>query len=212
MWSVFVPIYCLRHLIVLSPLSNILLKLIFIPVIIISTSSCTLLLLNGNLGLGFYEAKSATFKCKLPGGALSTTFDVMDRVNELGETVTFTLDIGLLWRIDHLRMGKHMLAIVDTSVDRRQQLDQAKDNYMSLYLAQHADQVEIEWEQFIVVNDTEVLLTNTYVKWDDKEEKRELLFSIDGKYLNIIHYAQNLSSNLQTFTTGAAGFYKSCSF
>ena len=174
--------------------------------------SCTLLLLNGHLSLGSYEAKSATFKCKLPGGALSKTVDVMDRMNELGETVTFTLDIGLLWRLDHLRIGKHKLAMFEPSVDRRQQLDQAKDHYMSLYLAQHADQVEIKWEQFTIVNDVEVLLTNTYVKWDDKEETRELLFSINGDYLNVVHYAQNVSSNLQTFTTGAVVFYKSCSF
>jgi len=196
----------------LSKLSDIVLKLTLFPVIIFSIASCALLLLNGHLSRGYYEAKSETFKCKLPGGALSSKVEILDRSNELGETTTFSLNLGLLWRIDHLRLGKHKLAIFDTSVDKRQQLDQAKDNYMSSYLAQHADQVEVEWEQFIVVNDTEVLLTNTYVKWDDKEEKRELLFSIDGEYLNIIHYAQNLSSNLQTFTTGAAGFYKSCSF
>ena len=174
--------------------------------------SCTLLLLNGHLSLGSYEAKSATFKCKLPGGALSAMVDVMDRINELGETVTFTLDIGLLWRLDHLRIGKHKLAMFETSLDKRQQLDQAKDNYMGLYLSQNADQVEVEWEQYIVVNDVEVLLTSTYVKWDDQEEKRELLISIDGDYLNVIHYAQNISSELQTFTTNAASFYKGCVF
>lgn len=174
--------------------------------------SCTLLLLNGRLSLGTYEAQSATFKCKLPGGALSKRADVIDRINELGETVTFTLDIGLLWRLDHLRIGKHKLAKFETSLDRRQQLDQAKDNYMGLYLSKNADQVEAEWEQYIVVNDVEVLLTSTYVKWDDKEEKRELLFSIDGDYLNVIHYAQNVSNDLQNFTTNAAGFYKGCEF
>jgi len=133
-------------------------------------------------------------------------------VSELGETVTFSLNIGLLWRIDHLRIGIHRLAILEGSTDRRQQLDQAKYNYISLHLAQHTDQVEVDWEQFIVVDDVEVLLTQTYVKWDGNEEKRELLFSIDGDYLNIVHFAQNLSSDLQTFTTGAAGFYKSCEF
>ena len=178
----------------------------------ILSCSCTLLLLNGNLSLGIYEAKSATFKCKLPGGALSKSVDVVDRMNDLGETVTFTLDIGLLWRLDHLRVGKHKLAIFETSVDKRLQLDQAKDNYMGLYLTQNADQVEVDWEQYIVVNDVEVLLTSTYVKWDDQEEKRELLFSIDGDYLNVVHYAQNVSSNLQNFTTNATSFYKGCEF
>ena len=174
--------------------------------------SCTLLLLNGRLSLGFYEAKSATFKCKLPGGALSKRVDVMDRINDLGETVTFTLDIGLLWRIDHLRIGKHKLAKFEAFVDKRIQLDQAKENYMGLYLTQNADQVEVDWEQYIVVNDVEVLLTSTYVKWNDQEEKRELLFSIDGDYLNVIHYAQNVSSNLQNFTTNATSLYKGCKF
>ncbi|MBT8125661.1 MAG: hypothetical protein KJO81_12610 [Gammaproteobacteria bacterium] len=161
---------------------------------------------------GYCEAKSETFRGKLPGGALSSNVEIMDRSNELGETATFTLNVGLLWRIDHLRIGKHKLAILDTSVDKRQQLDQAKDNYMSSYLAQNADQVEVEWEQFMAVDDVEVLFTNTYVNWDDQEEKRELLLSIDGDYLNVVHFAQNMSSNLQTFTTGAAGFYKSCEF
>jgi len=176
------------------------------------TPSCALLLLNGHLSRGYYEANSGTFKCKLPGGALSSKVEVEDRINELGETVTFSLNIGLLWRVDHLRIGKHKLAIIESSEDKRLQLDQAKDQYMSLYLAQHADQVEIKWEQFTFIDNVEVLLTNTYVKWDDKEETREVLFSIDGDYLNVIHYAQNVSDNLQTFTTGAAGFYKSCQF
>lgn len=192
-------------------------KAVFIRLfVVISVSflsnSCALLLLNGHLSRGYYEANSGTFKCKLPGGALSAKVEVMDRINELGETVTFSLHLGLLWRLDHLRIGKHKFAMFESSVDRRQQLDQAKYHYMSLYLAQHADQVEIQWEQFTIVDNVEVLLTNTYVKWDDKEETRELLFSIDGNYLNVVHYAQNLSDNLQTFTTGAAGFYKSCQF
>lgn len=199
----------------LSKLSNIVLKLTLIPVIF-STASCALLLLNGHLSRGYYEAKSETFRCKLPGGALSSKVEIMDRSNELGETATFTLNFGLLWRIDHLRIGKHKLAMIDNTNNnlehKRVQLDQAKDNYMSLYLAQNAEQVEVEWEQFIIVDDAEVLLTNTYVKWDGQEEKREVLFSIDGDYLNVVHFAQNMSSNLQTFTTGAAGFYKSCEF
>lgn len=195
---------------------NLYLRLFLIPAVILSSTSCTLLLLNGHLSLGYYEAKSGTFRCKLPGGALSSKVEIMDRRNELGESATFTLNLGLLWRIDHLRIGKHKLAMIDNtnhSLDhKRVQLDLAKDNYMSLYLAKNADQVEVEWEQYLIVDDAEVLLTNTYVKWDEHEEKRELLFSIDGDYLNVVHFAQNMSSNLQTFTTGAAGFYKSCEF
>lgn len=164
------------------------------------------------MSFGYYEAQSASFKCKLPGGALSQGIDVVDRVNELGETVTFTLDIGLLWRLDHLRVGKHRLARIETSLNKRQQLDQAKDNYLALYLLQNADKVELEWEQYTLVNGVEVLLTSTYVKWVDQEEKRELLFSIDGDYMNVVHYAQNLSSELQNFTTNASAFYAGCEF
>jgi len=168
--------------------------------------------MNGNLSHGYYQASSETFKCKLPGGALSSSVQVVDRSNDLGETVTFSHEIGLLWRLDHLRIGKHKLAHINTAADRRGQLDQAKDNYMSFYLSQHADQVEVEWEQFLVVEDAEVLLTRTYVKWDEKEEERELLFAIDGEYVNVVHYAQNVSSSLQSFTTSAADFYKDCDF
>ncbi|QMU62233.1 MAG: hypothetical protein GKR92_11230 [Gammaproteobacteria bacterium] len=139
-----------------------------------------------------------------------------DRSNAIGETVTFSLDLGLLWRIDHLLIGKHKLAMIgktsSSAENRRKQLDLAKESYISSYLEQNTDGVEMKWEQFIAVNDVEVLLTNAYVKWEDKEEVRELLFSIDGDYLNIIHYAQNVSSELQTFTAGAKGFYKSCQF
>ena len=168
--------------------------------------------MNGSLSHGHYHAKSQTFKCKLPGGALSSSVDVLDRMNELGETVTFTLDLGLLWRLDHLLIGEHKLANIDLSQDRRVQLDQAKDNYMSAYLSQHSDKVELEWEQYQIIGDAEVLLTSAFVTWDDQEERRELLFSIDGDYVNVIHYAQNMSSKLQNFTTSAAGFYKSCEF
>lgn len=180
--------------------------------VLLATSSCVLLLLNGSLSHGYYEASSQTFKCKLPGGALSSRVDVADKVNDLGETVTFTLDLGLLWRLDHLRIGKHALANVDINADKRKQLDQAKELYMRSYLVKHADKVEIEWEQYVIVNDTEVLLTSTYVKWDEKEEKREILFSIDGDYINVIHFAQNMSSTLHSFTTSASGFYQSCEF
>lgn len=200
----------------MSKYQNIILKLFFISVILLSLSGCVALLLNGHLSFNHYEAKSETFKCKLPGGALSSRLDVTDRSNAIGETVTFSLDLGLLWRIDHLLIGKHKLAMIDKTSSspekKRKQLDLAKESYISSYLEQNTDSVEIKWEQFIAANDVEVLLTNAYVKWEDREEVRELLFSIDGDYLNIIHYAQNVSSELQTFTTGAKGFYKSCQF
>jgi hypothetical protein len=185
-------------------------------VIVVSISGCVALLLNGHLSFNHYEAKSGTFKCKLPGGALSSQLDVTDRSNAIGETVSFSLDLGLLWRLDHLLIGKHKLAMLSnlsgSLEERRKQLDLAKENYISDYLVKNTDSVEVEWEQFITVNNTEVLLANTYVNWGDREEARELLFSIDGDYLNIIHYAQNVSTELQTFTTGAKGFYKSCNF
>jgi len=200
----------------LSKYQNIILKLFFISVILLSLSGCVALLLNGHLSFNHYEAKSETFKCKLPGGALSSRLDVTDRSNAIGETVTFSLDLGLLWRIDHLLIGKHNLAMIDKTSsspeNKRKQLDLAKESYISSYLEQNTDSVEIKWEQFIAANDVEVLLANVYMKWEDREEVRELLFSIDGDYLNIIHYAQNVSSELQTFTTGAKGFYKSCQF
>ncbi len=195
---------------------NIFIKFLFTHVIVFSISGCVALLLNGHLSFSHYEAKSGTFKCKLPGGALSSRLDVIDRSNAIGETVTFSLDLGLLWRIDHLLIGKHKLAMLNNQSsslkERRNQLDLAKQNYISGYLAQNTDGVEIKWEQFVAVNNAEVLIANTYVKWEDREEVRELLFSIDGDYLNIIHYAQNVSTELQTFTTGAKGFYKSCNF
>jgi len=200
----------------LSKYQNIILKLFSISVILLSLSGCVVLLLNGHLSFNHYEAKSETFKCKLPGGALSSRLDVTDRSNAIGETVTFSLDLGLLWRIDHLLIGKHKLAMLENSPNsaenRRLQLDQAKENYIANYLAQNTDLVEVKWEQFTAVNDVEVLLVNTYIQWDDKEEIRELLFSIDGDYLNILHYAQNISSELQTITSGVTGLYKSCSF
>ncbi len=164
------------------------------------------------MSLGNYESTSHSFTCKLPGGTLSKKVKVEDRANELGETVNFSLDIGLLWRIDHLAIGKHKLAKFDVSADKRQQLESAKENYINLYLAQHTEKVEVQWEQYVVVNKAELLLIKAYVKWDDIEEERELLFSVDGSHLNVIHYAQNLSSNLQSFTTGAIGFYKGCEF
>ena len=191
-------------------------KVLFFLVLSIFISGCAAVLLSGHLSFNHYESKTGTFRCKLPGGALSSKLEVSDRSNDIGETVTFSLNLGLLWRIDHLFIGKHKLAMLDKTANspeaRRLQLDKAKEDYFNLYLAQNTDRVEVKWEQFDYVNDVEILIANTYIKWGDKEEVRELLFSIDGDYLNIIHFAQNLSSDLQTITTGAKGFYKSCQF
>ena len=191
-------------------------KVLLVLVISILISGCAAVLLSGHLSFNHYESKTGTFKCKLPGGALSSKLEVSDRSNDIGETVTFSLSLGLLWRIDHLLIGKHKLAMIDKTTNspevRRLQLDKAKEDYFNLYLIQNTDIVEVKWEQFDYVNEVEVLLASTYIKWEDEEEVRELLFSIDGDYLNIIHFAQNLSSDLQTFTTGAKGFYKSCEF
>jgi len=184
--------------------------------VVLSLCSCTLLLLHGSLSFNYYESKSGTFKCKLPGGALNSKVEVVDNYNDLGETATFTLNLGFLWRIDHLLIGKHKLAMIEKDLtgieDRRAQLDKAKQAYISSYLEKNTNKVEVNWEQFTVVGDVEVLLTNIFVSWDDKEEAREVLFSIDGDYLNVIHYSQNVSKELKTITSGAKGFYKSCEF
>ena len=194
----------------------ILCKVFLILFIAVFLVGCVALLLSGHLSFSHYESKSGTFKCKLPGGALSSRLEVTDRSNEIGETATFNLDLGLLWRIDHLRIGKHKLAMLDHTVDKpeikRLQLDKAKEDYFNHYLKKNTDNVEVKWEQFDQVDGVEVLVVNTYIKWEDKEEVRELLFSIDGDYLNVVHFAQNLSNELQTFTAGAKGFYKSCEF
>lgn len=201
---------------IFSRLKNTLSRFFLSLLVVFALCSCTLFLLNGNLSFNYYESKSGTFKCKLPGGALNSKVEVTDRFNELGETATFSLSLGFLWRIDHLLIGKHKLAMINkipvSLEDRRKQLDIAKEAYISNYLTKNTNKVEVNWEQFTAVDDAEVLLTNIFVSWDDKEEAREVLFSIDGDYLNVIHYSQNVSDELKTITSGAKGFYKSCEF
>ena len=175
------------------------------------TCSCALLLLNGHLSHGYYISPSETFKCKLPGGVFSRQLAVTDDSNTLGETVTFKLNLGLLWRVDHLRLGRHKLAILDKST-RRERLDQAKLNYFKYHLEPNLDDVDISLEYFKKINGAEVLTVQTYLKWKDKEEDRELLFSINNDYLNIIHHSQNISDNLQKITFGSEDLYKSCEF
>lgn len=188
------------------------LKIIYLAFYVFTISSCALLLLNGHLSHGYYVSPSESFKCKLPGGAFSTQLKITDRSNAIGETVTFKLDAGLLWRVDHLRLGHHKLASLDKIADKREQLEKVKINYFKHHLDSNLDIVEINWEQYKRVNDREVLITNTYLKWDASEETRELLFSINGDYLNVLHYTQNVSSKLQNITSGVLGLYKSCEF
>lgn len=181
-------------------------------VLLVSSSSCAFLLLNGHLSHGYYVSPSESFKCKLPGGALSGQLKITDRSNSISETVTFKLEPGLLWRIDHLHLGHHKLANLGGSTNKRGQLEAAKSNYFKNHLLSNLDIAEIKSEQYKQVNETEILMVYAYLKWDKAEDNRELLFSIDGDYLNVLHYAQNISSNLQIFTSGATGLYKSCQF
>ena len=188
------------------------LKFFYLAFFVFTIPSCALLLLNGHLSHGYYVSPSESFKCKLPGGAFSTQLNISDRSNSIGETVTFKLDTGLLWRVDHLHLNDHKLANLSGLKNRREQLEQAKLNYIKFHLETNIDIVEINWEQFKRVNETEVLIAHTYLKWDKLEEKRELLFSINGDYLNVVHYAQNISTELQNITSGSLGLYKSCEF
>ena len=190
----------------------VLLRCVLAYLLLAVTTSCALLLLNGHLSHGYYVSPQESFKCKLPGGVLSRQLKITDRSNDIGETVTFTLNAGLLWRVDHLRLGQHKLASLDNIADRREQLDKAKINYFKFHLQTSLDIAEVNWEQFKSVDNTEVLIVNTYLKWDSSEETRELLSSVDGDYLNVLHYAQNVSSNLKNITSGSLGLYKSCEF
>ena len=57
-----------------------------------------------------------------------------------------------------------------------------------------------------------MLISYTHLKSDDMEGVRELLFSVDGNYLNVLHHAQNISGNLDKVILGSLGLYKSCEF
>ncbi len=181
---------------------------VFLAVI---SSSCVLLLLNGHLSHGYYESPSYSFKCKLPGGALSTQLEIKDRENTTGETVTFSHNLGFLWRVDHLRIGKHKIAQIDKTAETKNQLEQAKNNYFQ-FLINKLKKSEIQWEEFKFIDEKEILTLNVFLGWNDVEEFRDLVFSIDDEYLNVIHYSENFSDQLQNFTTGAVAFYKGCDF
>jgi hypothetical protein len=139
-----------------------------------------------------------SFKCKLPGGAFSRQLKITDSSNAIGETVTFKLEPGLLWRIDHLHLVHHELANFDSLTNRREQLEVVKSTYFKNHLLSNLEIAEIKSEQYKQINEVEVLIVYAYLQWDNAEDNRELLFSIDGDYLNVLHYAQNISENLQT--------------
>jgi len=191
---------------------RILCRISVLLVLLMSLTSCVVLLLNGHLSHGYYVSPSESFKCKLPGGAFSRQLKITDRSNAIGETVTFKLEPGLLWRIDHLHLVHHELANFDSLTNRREQLEVVKFNYFKNHLLSNLEIAEIKSEQYKQINEVEVLIVYAYLQWDNAEDNRELLFSLDGDYLNVLHYAQNISENLQTITSGVTGLYKSCQF
>ena len=175
-------------------------------------SSCVVLLTNGRLSHGHYVSQSETFSCRLPGGVLSRQLDVWDQRGAVGESVTFKLGSRLLWRVDHLHLRQLKLKGLDKIQARREQLERGKDHYFKYYLLPKLGEAEIKWEIYKQVGGTEVLISYTYLKSDGMEGIRELLFSVDGNYLNVLHHAQNISGNLDKIILGSLGLYKSCEF
>ena len=178
----------------------------------VSVSSCTFLLLNGELSHGYYVSPEHTFKCRLPGGVLSRQLQIWDQRSPIGEIVTFKLGSRLLWRVEHLRLDHLKLDGLALTKERRQQLEKGKENYFEYYLLPNLGLAEIKWERYEEVNGKEVLISHTYLKSDGMEGTRELLFSVDGSYLNVLHHAQSISGNLENFITGSLGLYRSCEF
>lgn len=179
---------------------------------IVSISSCAMFLLNGNLSHGYYEASSKTFRCRIPGGVLSRQLHIWDQSSAIGESVTFKLGSRLLWRVEHLRLVRLELAGLDRVQDRREQLERGKKNYFKHYLLPDLGTAEIRWERYERTEDTEVLIVHTYLESDGMAGVRELLFSVDGEYLNVVHHAQGISDNLENIIPGSFGLYKSCEF
>ena len=181
-------------------------------VCIVPVSSCMLLLTNGHLSHGHYISPSETFRCKLPGGALSRQLHIWDQRSAMGESVTFKLGSRLLWRVDHLHLNRLELEGLDRVGERREQLERGKENYFKHYLLQELGSAQIRWERYERTDETEVLIAHTYLKSDGMEGVRELLFSVDGDYLNVLHHAQGISGNLENIILGSFGLYKSCEF
>lgn len=179
---------------------------------IVALSSCMLLLTNGRLSHGHYVASSETFKCRLPGGALSRQLHIRDQKSTVGETVTFKLGSRLLWRVDHLHLSQLKLKGLDEVRDRREQLEKGKEHYFKYYLLPNLGPAQIRWERYERTEEVEVLIAHTHLKSDGMEGVRELLFSVDGDYLNVVHHAQSISGNLENIILGSFGLYKSCEF
>ena len=175
-------------------------------------SSCMLLLTNGRLSHGHYISPSETFRCRLPGGALSRQLHIWDQRSAVGETVTFRLSSRLLWRVDHLHLSQLKLKDLDKVQDRRAQLEKGKEHYFEYYLLPKLGPAQIRWERYERTDDVEVLIVHTHLESDGMVGVRELLFSVDGDYLNVVHHAQSISGNLENFILGSFGLYKSCEF
>lgn len=171
-----------------------------------------LFLLNGQLSHGYYVSPTKAFKCKLPGGVLSRQLHIWDQRSPIGETVTFNLGSRLLWRVEHLRLNPLKLDNLGRIEERRQQLEKGKENYFEHYLLPNLGFAEIKWERYEEVNGKEVLISYTYMKSDGMEGTRELLFSVDGSHLNVLHHAQNISETLEIVIAGSLELYESCEF
>ena len=187
-------------------------RFLLVLICLIPLTSCVVLLMNGHLSHGHYVSKSETFSCRLPGGILSRQLQVWDQKSEIGESVTFRLGPRLLWRVDHLHLSQLKLKGLDKIQARRDQLERGKENYFKYYLLPELGKAEIKWEIYEQAGGKEVLISHTYLKSDGMEGIRELLFSVDGNYLNVVHHAQNISGNLEKIIIGSLGLYKSCEF
>ena len=192
--------------------SAVVIRFLLLLTCIVSLSSCMLLLTDGRLSHGDYISPSETFRCTLPGGALSRQLHIRDQRSAVGETVTFKLGSRLLWRVDHLYLDQLELGGLDKVKQRREQLEKGKENYFRYYLMPSLGFAEIKWERYERTDEAEVLIVHTYLKSDGMEGVRELLFSVDGEYLNVLHHAQNVPGNLENIILGSFGLYKSCEF
>lgn len=130
----------------------------------------------------------------------------------MGETVTFKLGSRLLWRVDHLYLSRLKLKDLDKGQGRRAQLERGKEHYFKYYLVPNLGPAEIKWERYERADETEVLIAHTHLESDGMEGVRELLFSVDGDYLNVLHHAQAISENLENIIPGSLALYKSCEF
>ena len=174
--------------------------------------SCVIVLLNGHLSHGQYISPSETFKCTLPGGAFSSQLKITDSHNNLGETVTFKLTNDLIWKVDHLIIGKHKIAALEQNLSHRGRLEQAKKNYINYFLKPHLDVVEIKWEQYVGRKNSEVLHISTFLIWGENEEVRDMVFALNNGYLNVLQHSQKFSKKLNKITSNSLDLYNSCVF